>query len=114
HHRGVHRADRAARRPRRPLARAEAMSLTEAEIGALIATLARAGGLAATAPVIGDPGSSLRARLVFVLAITAAVGLNRAPVALSALQLVAALELAVGLVTGLTAHIVLARVAIAG
>jgi flagellar biosynthetic protein FliR len=90
------------------------MSLTEPEIGALIATLARAGGLAATAPVIGDQGSSLRARLVFVLALTAAVGLNRAPLAFSALPAVAALELAVGLVTGLTARIVLARVAIAG
>jgi flagellar biosynthesis protein FliR len=90
------------------------MTLSEPEIGALIATLCRAGGLAATAPVIGDQGVSQRARLVFVIALTAAVGLNRAPVAFEALPLVAALELAVGLITGLTARIVMSRVAIAG
>lgn len=90
------------------------MTLSEPEIGALIATLARAGGLAATAPVIGDQGTSARARLVFVLAITAALGLTHPPVELSALPLVASLELAVGIITGLTARIVLSRVAIAG
>jgi flagellar biosynthetic protein FliR len=90
------------------------MTLSEPEIAALIATLARVGGLAATAPVIGDQGVPLRARLVFVLAVTAAVGASRAPVAIDALPLVAALELAVGVITGLTARIVLSRVAIAG
>jgi flagellar biosynthetic protein FliR len=90
------------------------MTLSEPEIGALIATLARVGGLAATAPVIGDPGVSLRARLVFVLAVAAAVGVNRAPVPLAGLPIVAALELAVGLATGFTARIVMSRVAIAG
>jgi flagellar biosynthetic protein FliR len=90
------------------------MTLSEPEIGALIATLARVGGLAATAPVIGDPGVSMRARLVFLLAVTAVIGPNRAPVTFAALPFVAAAELAVGIVTGLTARIVLSRVAIAG
>ena len=42
------------------------MTLAEPEIGAFIAALARVGGLAATAPVIGDTGVPMRARLVFV------------------------------------------------
>lgn len=90
------------------------MTLSEPEIGAVIAALARVGGLAATAPVIGDPGMSLRARLVFVLAVGAAVGVNRAPVALADAPMVAAIELAVGLATGFTARAVMSRVAIAG
>jgi flagellar biosynthetic protein FliR len=90
------------------------MTLSEPEIGAFVAVLARVGGLAATAPVIGDPGVALRPRLVFVLAVSAAVGASRAPVALSALPLVATIELAVGLATGLTARAVMSRVAVAG
>jgi flagellar biosynthetic protein FliR len=90
------------------------MTLSEAEVGALIATLARVGGLAATAPVIGDPGVAARAKLVFVLAVTAAIGFARAPVELSALPVVASVELAVGLVTGLTARFAMSRIAIAG
>jgi flagellar biosynthesis protein FliR len=90
------------------------MTLTEPEIGALIATLARASGLAVAAPVIGEQGVSMRARLVFVVVIAVAIGVNRAPVAFSALPLVAPVELAIGLVTGLTARIVMSRVAIAG
>jgi flagellar biosynthetic protein FliR len=90
------------------------MILSEPEIGALIATLARTGGLAATAPVIGDPGISNRARLVFVLAVTFCVGLARAPVEFSALPAIVLLELAIGLITGMTARIVMSRVAVAG
>lgn len=90
------------------------MTLSEPEIGALIVTLARTGGLAATSPVLGDQGVSMRARLVFVLSVTAVIGPSRAPVAFSALPLVAAAELAVGLVTGLTARVVMSRIAIAG
>jgi flagellar biosynthetic protein FliR len=90
------------------------MTLSEPEIGAVIAALARVGGLAATAPVLGDTGVSVRARLVFVLVVGAAVGANRAPLAFSALPAVAAVELAVGIVTGLTARMILSRVAIAG
>jgi flagellar biosynthesis protein FliR len=90
------------------------MTFTEPEIGAMIAVLSRVGGLAATAPVIGDPGVAMRARLVFVLAVTAALGPSRAPVAFDALPMVAAAELAIGLVTGFTARLVMARVAVAG
>ena len=90
------------------------MTLSEPEIGALLATLARVGGLAATAPVIGDQGVTSRARLVFVLAVTAAIGPSRAPVTLAALPAIATAELAIGLVTGLTARVVMARVAVAG
>jgi flagellar biosynthetic protein FliR len=90
------------------------MTLSEPEIGALIATLARVGGLAATAPVIGDAGIAVRGKLVFVIAVTAVIGLNRPPVAFAALPMIAPLELAVGLITGLTARMVMARVAIAG
>ncbi len=90
------------------------MTLSEPEVGALIATLARVGGLAATAPAIGDQGVSARAKLVFVLAVTAVIGLTRPPVALADLPAIASLELAVGLVTGLTARIAMARVAVAG
>ena len=90
------------------------MTLSEPEIGAYLAVLARVGGLAATAPVIGDPGVALRPRLVFVLAVTAAVGASRTPVPFAALPLIAAVEFAVGLATGLTARAVMSRVAIAG
>jgi len=90
------------------------MTLTEAEVGAIIAALARVGGLAATAPVIGDAGVPARGKLVFVLAVAIAIGVNRPPVALAALPMVAALELAIGLVTGLTARFAMARVAVAG
>jgi flagellar biosynthetic protein FliR len=90
------------------------MTLSEPEIGAYIAVLARVGALATTGPVIGDQGITMRARLVFVLAVTAAIGANRAPVTFAALPMVATAEFAIGLVTGLTARIVMARVAIAG
>ena len=90
------------------------MTLTEPEIGALLATLMRVAGLAATAPVIGDAGVPMRARLVFVLSVTAVIGVNRAPVALSALPAVAGAELVIGMITGFTARIVISRIAIAG
>ena len=90
------------------------MTLSDPEIGAYLAVLARVGGLAATAPVIGDPGVAVRPRLVFVLAVSAAIGANRAPVPLAALPMIAAVELAVGLATGLVARVILSRIAIAG
>lgn len=90
------------------------MTLSEPEIGALIATLSRVGGLAATAPVIGDQGVATRARLAFVLVLTFVLGPSRAGVAFDALPWIAATELAIGLVTGLTARVVMARVAVAG
>lgn len=90
------------------------MTLNEPEIGAMIATLARAGGLATTAPVIGDAGVPMRAKLLFVIAIAIGVGLNRPGVAIADLPMTATLDLAVGLLTGLIARFVLAKVAIAG
>ena len=90
------------------------MTLTEPQIGALIATLCRAGGLVATAPVIGDGGIATRAKLVFVLAIVATVGPTRPEVALADIAEVGVIELAVGLLTGLTARFILSRAAIAG
>ncbi len=90
------------------------MTLTEPQIGALIATLARASGLVATAPVLGDHGIPMRARLMLVMAIVATVGLSRPEVALADLAPIAMIELAVGLVTGLAARFVIARVVIAG
>jgi flagellar biosynthetic protein FliR len=90
------------------------VTLTPPELGAYIVVLARAGALAATAPVIGDPGVPMRARLIFVLAITAAIGSNRTPVPFDDLPVTAVLELAIGLMTGLCARFVMARMAIAG
>ena len=90
------------------------MTFTEPEIGALLATLMRVAGLTATAPVIGDPGISMRARLVFVLSVTAVLGVNRAPVPFAALPAVAGAELLIGLITGFTARVVVSRIAIAG
>ncbi|HEY0189992.1 MAG TPA: flagellar biosynthetic protein FliR [Kofleriaceae bacterium] len=90
------------------------MHFTESDIGAFVAVLCRVGGLAVTAPVIGDPGTSQRARLTFVLAVSAVLGPARAGVAFDALPMIGAAELAIGLVTGLIARIITTRVAIAG
>lgn len=88
------------------------MSLTELELGAVIAALARAGALAATAPVIGD--APVRARLIFVVAIAIGVGLNRPGVAYVDLPMVTLVELAMGLLTGTCARFVMSAVATAG
>jgi flagellar biosynthesis protein FliR len=90
------------------------MTLTEPEVGAVIATIARAGALSATAPVIGDAGVPLRARLVFVIAIGGAVGASRPGISYADLPLSLVLELAAGLLTGLAARFILSRAAIAG
>lgn len=90
------------------------MTLDEPTIGAFIATLTRATALTATAPVIGDSGVPLRAKLVFVLVVTGAIAANRTGVPLADLPLIAAIELCVGLITGLTARFIMARVATAG
>jgi len=90
------------------------MSITEPELGAFIAVFLRAAALAATAPVIGDAGVPVRAKLVFVVAIAFAVGANRQGVSYADLPATAALELGLGLITGLTARFVMARVAVAG
>jgi flagellar biosynthetic protein FliR len=90
------------------------VTVTEPELGAFIAVFVRAAALAATAPVIGDAGVPVRAKLVFVVAIAFAVGANRAGVSYADLPATAGLELGLGLVTGLTARFVMARVAVAG
>ena len=90
------------------------MTLDEPTIGAFIATLTRATALTATAPVIGDTGVPMRAKLMFVLVITGAITVNRAGVPLDQLGLTCAIELCVGLVTGLTARFIMARAASAG
>ncbi len=90
------------------------MTLSEPEIGAFVAALSRAVGLAATAPVIGDQGVPMRARLVFVMAIAFAVGPSRPGVGFADLALVSIVELAVGILTGLSARFVMSRAAVAG
>lgn len=90
------------------------MQITDPEIGAFVATLARAGGLVATAPVIGDNGVPARAKLMFVLVIAFTVGPNRSGIPLADVALVAILELCVGLMTGMCARFILQRAAVAG
>ncbi len=90
------------------------MSLTPGEIGAFVCALARLGGMVATAPVIGDGGVPLRAKLVFVLAAAFAVAANHPPVDYEAVPPTMLVELAVGLTTGMSARFVFSRVAIAG
>lgn len=85
-----------------------------ATLGALIAAFVRGAALAATAPVIGDVGVPVRARLVFVIAVAVGVGLNRPGVAPSDLPMVVVLELATGIIIGTTAKFTLAKVAVAG
>lgn len=89
-------------------------SITEPEIGAFIAALLRCGALAMTAPVIGDGGVPARAKVILATAVAIAVAANRPGVAFAELPEVAFVELAAGLVTGLTASFVLARVAVGG
>jgi flagellar biosynthetic protein FliR len=90
------------------------MNLDPATIGALIAAFVRGSALAATAPVIGEGGVPLRARLVFVIAVALGVGLNRPGVPLQELPMVVVLELASGLITGATARFTMSKIAVAG
>ncbi len=90
------------------------MHITDAEIGAFVATLARAGGLVATAPVVGDNGVPARAKLVFVLVIALTVAPNRQGIPLADVGLTAIVELCVGLLTGLCARFIMQRAAVAG
>lgn len=90
------------------------MMIPEATIGAVLAAMARAGGLAATAPVLGEQGVSARAKLMFVLLVGAAVGANRQGVMYADVPVAVIVELMVGLMTGLVSRFVMARVAVAG
>ncbi|HEY1546353.1 MAG TPA: flagellar biosynthetic protein FliR [Kofleriaceae bacterium] len=89
-------------------------TITEPTIGAFIVVLLRVGAVAATAPVIGDGGVPARAKLVFAVAIAMCIGANHPGVMYVDLPRTAILELASGVITGLTASFVLARVAVAG
>ena len=90
------------------------MQITDPEIGAFVATLARAGGLVASAPVVGDNGVPARAKLVFVLVIAFTVGPNRPGIPLAEVAFVAVVELCVGLLTGMCARFIMQRAAVAG
>lgn len=89
--------------------------MTEAMILAFALALARVGGLAFTAPLIGDASTSRRVRLVVVVAIAALLTpLRLGAPPLADLPPVLALELGAGLATGLCARFVMARVETAG
>lgn len=90
------------------------MHFDAGELGAFIVAFSRASAIVATAPVIGDAGVSVRARLVFVVAIAFAVGANRPPVELIDVPGIALVEFAIGLITGMTARFIMSRVANAG
>jgi flagellar biosynthesis protein FliR len=88
--------------------------LPEPAIGAFIACLGRAGGLVATAPVVGEGGVPARAKLVLVVAIAGAISVSRPGVALADVPLIAVFELAIGVLSGLVARFAMAPIAIAG
>ncbi len=83
----------------------------DAMTGPFVAALARAGGFAFTAPLLGEASTPLRARLVFTIAVAAAVA-SAAPSQPIALVLaMIPLELAAGALAGVSARLVLDRVA---
>jgi flagellar biosynthesis protein FliR len=90
------------------------ISLTPAELGAFLVALVRVSAVAFTAPVIGDSGVPVRARLIFCVAVAAALAANRPGVELGDIPATALVELASGIITGLTARFVMARIANAG
>ena len=90
------------------------MILDEAMIGGFLVALCRATALAATAPVIGDAGVPMRAKVIFVVIVSCAVSANRGGIPIADVPLLGPFELAVGLLTGLTARFIMARVAVAG
>lgn len=79
--------------------------------GPFVAALARAGGFAFTAPLLGEPTTPVRARLAFSVAVAAAVAgaAPHQPIG-NALSLIP-LELAAGLLAGASARFILDRVA---
>ncbi len=88
--------------------------ITEPALGAFIVVLLRCGAVAMTAPVIGQGGVPVRAKLVLCVSVAIAIAANHPGVAFVDLPRTAVLELASGVITGLTASFVLARVAVAG
>jgi flagellar biosynthesis protein FliR len=90
------------------------VNLTAPEVGAFLVALMRVGAIAMTAPVIGDSGVPVRARLVFCVAVAVALAANRPGVDMDTLPATALTELGSGIITGLTARFVMARLANAG
>jgi flagellar biosynthetic protein FliR len=88
--------------------------ITEPTLGAFIVVLLRCGAVAMTAPVIGQGGVPVRAKLVLCVSVAIAIAANHPGVAFVDLPQTAVLELASGIITGLTASFVLARIAVAG
>ncbi len=88
----------------------------ESTAAAFIAGMARASGLAFTAPLLGDRGTSARVRLVFVVAVAAVLTEQARAAAISPAVTMAAvpLELAAGVLTGVTARLILDRIATGG
>ncbi|MFT3694191.1 MAG: flagellar biosynthetic protein FliR [Kofleriaceae bacterium] len=83
-------------------------------MGAFLVALMRVGAVSFTAPVIGDNGVPVRARLVFCVAVAIALAANRPGVNPEDVPVTALVELGSGIITGLTARFVMARLATAG
>lgn len=85
----------------------------DATVATFVAAMARAGGLAFTAPLLGDRTTPVRVRLVFTMAVAAVLaGRAHGATPEPALALAAVpLELAAGLLTGTTVRLILERVA---
>lgn len=84
------------------------------EVAHFLPALARAGGFATTAPLLGDPTTPARVRLVFAVAVAAAVGHAAPTVGTAAMLAALPLDLAAGALPGLLARWILERVATGG
>lgn len=84
----------------------------DATAAAFVAALARASGLAFTAPLLGDHGTSSRVRLVFAVAVAAVLTGRAGAATVDPIVVLAGvpIELAAGVLTGVTARMVLERV----
>lgn len=85
-----------------------------AEVAPFVPALARAGGFAATAPLLGDASTPVRVRLVFTVAVAAAVTHRGAALTPTDAMIAAPLELVAGALPGLMARWILERVATGG
>ncbi len=83
----------------------------EVATGPFVAALARAGGFAFTAPLLGEPSTPVRARLVFAVAVAVAVGGAAPAQDLNVVIALVPLELGAGALAGVSARLVLDRVA---
>lgn len=79
--------------------------------GPFVAALARAGGFAFTAPLLGEPTTPLRARLVFTVAVAAAIAGTAPAQPIAAVLGLIPLELGAGALAGVSARLVLDRIA---